>query len=312
MPNQPPSDRTRAKGGHPSPEFWILNSGFSPNYAKQTQFPHTKCPACIELACPACPEPVERSLSRVSRVHPPKNAKQTQFTMPQASCQLRAATYYAKQTQSTVPPPGHPPKNAKQTQSQPHCHPERQAAERSAAAQSRGTCSITIAEGDSTQKGARTPPKIRNKPNSPFTRLAESDSTTQYTIYNIQFTIPYPPPIYKPKNAKQTQFRPRRLIRRPVLQGRKSMLDKGSIFVYKVVNKGLMEVLGGRSSVVEHQLPKREIRFYSALNPCKHSTYKPEFFLFYEFDKNSTHYTLSSDCSHIHDIVVLYAGSTLG
>ena len=90
------------------------------------------------------------------------------------------------------------------------------------------------------------------------------------------------------------------------------MLDKGSIFVYKVVNKGLMEVLGGRSSVVEHQLPKREIRIYSALNPYKHSTYKPEFCLFYEFDKNSTNYTLTSDCSHIHDMVVLDAGSTLG
>ena len=90
------------------------------------------------------------------------------------------------------------------------------------------------------------------------------------------------------------------------------MLDRGLILVYKVVNKGLMESSSGRSSVVEHQLPKREIRFYSALNPYKCSTYKPEFCLFYEFDRNSTHYTLSSDCSHIHDIVVLDAGSTLG
>ncbi len=90
------------------------------------------------------------------------------------------------------------------------------------------------------------------------------------------------------------------------------MLDRGSILVYKVVNKGLMDTLGGRSSVVEHQLPKREIQIVSAIKYCKCSTYKPKFCLFYEFDKNSTHYTLSSDCSHIHDMVVLDAGSTLG
>ncbi len=43
------------------------------------------------------------------------------------------------------------------------------------------------------------------------------------------------------------------------------MLDKGLIFVYKVINKGLMKVLGGRSSVVEHQLPKLDtpVRFWS-------------------------------------------------
>ncbi len=64
MPNQPASDRTRAAfrrpelAEGPSPEFWILTSGFSPKcetnpisqgkqpkYAKRTQFPHTKCPA---------------------------------------------------------------------------------------------------------------------------------------------------------------------------------------------------------------------------------------------------------------------------
>ncbi len=124
--------------------------------------------------------------------------------------------------------------------------------------------------------------------------------------------LPPRPPCPTPIKAKRTQLPHRRLIWRPVLLGRKSMLDRGSIFVYKVINKGLMDTLGGRSSVVEHQLPKREIRFYSALNPCRHSTYKPEFCLFYEFYKNSTHYTLSSDCSHIHDIVVLDAGLTLG
>ncbi len=50
-----------------------------------------------------------------------------------------------------------------------------------------------------------------------------------------------------------------------VNSGRKSMLDRGSLLVYKFVNKGLMEVLGGRSSVVEHQLPKLDtpVRFWS-------------------------------------------------
>ena len=38
MLTQPPSDRTRAPGMHPSPEFWILSSGFFPKNAKQTQF----------------------------------------------------------------------------------------------------------------------------------------------------------------------------------------------------------------------------------------------------------------------------------
>ena len=39
MPNQPPSDRTRAKGGPPSPEFWILTSGFSPNMRNEPNLP---------------------------------------------------------------------------------------------------------------------------------------------------------------------------------------------------------------------------------------------------------------------------------
>ncbi len=39
MPNQPPSDRTRAKGGPPSPEFWILTSGFSPIMRNEPNLP---------------------------------------------------------------------------------------------------------------------------------------------------------------------------------------------------------------------------------------------------------------------------------
>ncbi len=59
------------------------------------------------------------------------------------------------------------------------------------------------------------------------------------------------------------------------------MLDRGSIFVYKVINKGLMKSSSGRSSVVEHQLPKLDtpVRFWSpavgtnvdVISACSHS-----------------------------------------
>ncbi len=45
MPNQPPSDRTRAPGGPPSPDFWILTSGFSPNMRNEPNLPHRHHPA---------------------------------------------------------------------------------------------------------------------------------------------------------------------------------------------------------------------------------------------------------------------------
>ena len=47
----------------------------------------------------------------------------------------------------------------------PRCHPERRAAERNAAAQSRGICQNTIAEGDSNQTNPARAPKTRNEPN---------------------------------------------------------------------------------------------------------------------------------------------------
>ena len=47
--------------------------------------------------------------------------------------------------------------------------------------------------------------------------------------------------------------------------GKKSMLDKSSILLYKVINKELTTSSSGRSSVVEHQLPKLDmpVRFWS-------------------------------------------------
>ena len=47
--------------------------------------------------------------------------------------------------------------------------------------------------------------------------------------------------------------------------GNKSMLDKSSILLYNVINKELTTSSSGRSSVVEHQLPKlaAPVRFWS-------------------------------------------------
>ena len=76
--------------------------------------------------------------------------------------------------------------------SPPHCHPERRAAERSAAAQSRGTCSITIAEGDSKQ----TPPAPKHAKRTQFaptaTSIIRNEPNFQQPIYILQYTIPWP------------------------------------------------------------------------------------------------------------------------
>jgi len=108
MPNQPPSDRTRAKGGHPSPDFWIL-----PHYAKRTQsrpgcllftihcslftilrkrtqFPPANCPANADLCKtnPICRAPA-RPTTQIHETNPIyshtltlphlKKSKRTQF-----------------------------------------------------------------------------------------------------------------------------------------------------------------------------------------------------------------------------------------
>ena len=56
-------------------------------------------------------------------------------------------------------------------------HPERRAAERSAAAQSRGICQITIAAGDSKQTNHARTPIMRNEPNLPPPRTCGSQKT---------------------------------------------------------------------------------------------------------------------------------------
>ncbi len=97
----------------------------------------------------------------------------------------------------------------------PRCHPERRAAERSAAAQSRGTCSISIAAGDSKQTNPAHTQKMRNEPNfhpachsraggnpeiPPTNQFRETNpisvETPKSTIYNpsaqSQHTRPFP------------------------------------------------------------------------------------------------------------------------
>ena len=88
----------------------------------------------------------------------------------------------------------------------PACHPERRAAEQSAAAQSRGTCQITIAKGDSKQKTPHRTQKMRNKPNFRNSRHLASFPIPDYAK-QTQFPYWHDPgaPGY-PCNAKQTQF----------------------------------------------------------------------------------------------------------
>ena len=111
------------------------------------------------------------------------------------------------------------PKYAKRTQSQllaspimrnepnpcSRCHPERQAAERSAAAQSRGICQNTIAGGDSKQTMPHDP-KMRNKPNlpphaSPAAPAHPQKMQNEPNFHRFRITP-------RPDYAKRTQFQP--------------------------------------------------------------------------------------------------------
>jgi len=113
VPIQPPSDRTCARGEPPSPDFWLLTSGFSPIIRNEPN-------------------------SRIPSVPPPHiYAKRTQFTVPPASCRpystpirktnpipVRArpgapgCPYRTKRTQFPPRQTCGEPKNAKRTQSQ--------------------------------------------------------------------------------------------------------------------------------------------------------------------------------------------------
>ena len=121
MPTQPPSDRTRAKGGPPvfnpglsagdpattqkkrnEPNFTLAHAPTPPYYAKRTQFAPTATaiiPNKPNLAPLAIPKTRNEPNSRIPSVPPPPNyAKRTQFH-PRRTCGR--------------------PKNAKRTQSQP-------------------------------------------------------------------------------------------------------------------------------------------------------------------------------------------------
>ncbi len=90
MPIQPPSDRTCARGEPPSPDFWLLTSGFSPILRNEPNFPPAHNPNAQNE-----PNPGTRNLrnkpnfprSQISdvrfRISPhPDRAKRTQFTSP--------------------------------------------------------------------------------------------------------------------------------------------------------------------------------------------------------------------------------------
>ena len=64
----------------------------------------------------------------------------------------------------------------------PRCHPERRAAERNAAAQSRGTCQISIAKGDSKQTNPARTPIMRNEPNSTREPIYELRTTNDLIL----------------------------------------------------------------------------------------------------------------------------------
>ena len=131
MPIQPLSDRTRAKGVPPSPEFWIPTSGFSPNMQNEPNLP------------PQQPKNAKHLSGRIAaktetQLHPqrthgrPKNTERTQFTPTPARPTIQICETNpiparrtcrrpknAKRTQFAPSPPSHRPKNAKRTQSLP-------------------------------------------------------------------------------------------------------------------------------------------------------------------------------------------------
>ena len=187
MPKKPPSDRTRAKGGPPSPEFWILTSGFSPNMRNKPNFGPTTPLSTICYLLSA----VFNKTNPISAAADLWRTKKYETNPIPAYQSVPPHTNYAKRTQfppwwtcggskkrnepNFIPaPPTHDP-NIRNKPNSPRCHPERRAAERSAAAQSRGTCSITIADlssvaaakdGRRFQTNKSYPhPKKRNEPN---------------------------------------------------------------------------------------------------------------------------------------------------
>ena len=155
----------------------------------------------------------EPNLPHPHRPANPKMRNEPNSPLPQPGPRAK----YAKRTQSR---PAGCPKYAKRTQfprtrcptapcfsetnpiPTPHCHPERRAAERSAAAQSRETCQISIAAGDSEQTNpARptAPPLCETNPIPYRWRLAGFSSPkyakrTQLPPKAIPHQLPAPTP----------------------------------------------------------------------------------------------------------------------
>ncbi len=110
MPNQPPSDRTRAAfrrpelaEGHPSPEFCILASGFSPKMQNEPNFIPRPPRLCKTNPIRPHGHPAHNPNTRnepnpgTRSVPPPHiSAKQTQFSDPRQSRQPKTT----KRTQS--------------------------------------------------------------------------------------------------------------------------------------------------------------------------------------------------------------------
>ena len=158
VPNQPPSDRTRAAfrhpeiaEGHSSPDFWILTPGFAPIMQNEpnSHTPGVQPPRISSKRTQFASHPPSRHPafcrnepnSHTPRVQPlPISAKRTQFaptttrstrkkcetnpiSVPLASRRLSRTTISAKRTQFAPRPPSRHPIFAKRTQSHPGPHP---------------------------------------------------------------------------------------------------------------------------------------------------------------------------------------------
>ena len=272
MPTQPPSDRTRAKGGPP-----VFNPGLSagdpprpkkcetnpipqgrpPKNAKRTQSqprPTTQMRKTNPIYTPAnsqsptansCFLRNEPNFHRLADPTVPRISKTNPITAYRWRPAGFPAPHCAKRTQSPyrwhlpgptipslcetnpiyeLPTTNYEPKIRNEPNFHPHCHPERRAAERSAAAQSQGICSITIAGGDSTQTNPGRTQMRKTNPIIPPAGPNPGDPgnhelpTTNYELYY----------------AKQTQFTRTAGVslafRSPIMRNKPIFRPAGSLF----------------------------------------------------------------------------------
>ncbi len=176
MPTQPPSDRTRAPGMHPSPEFWILTSGFPPN-------PRNKPNPRTGTACRA---PNPRNKPNFHLAHPP-NTQNKPNLPPRPPC---PTSKYAKRTQFT-------PCTSLAGPRSPHL---------------RETNPIRPCPSLGHEPKMRNEPNSRTPPHLPGLVIPAKAGIqkSQPTNKKCKTNPIYPPPSSRrPKNAKRTQF-PRR------------------------------------------------------------------------------------------------------